>query len=106
MRIQAFGGVGLAAALAVIGSAACDRNGEKPEAASAASAASAPAPGGASGASAATPMQPASGPRGSMRQNLEARCPMVVEGVQVQSSNTDDGVVLTFTTEDGDVDAL
>ncbi len=39
-------------------------------------------------------------------QQLRAGCPMVVQGADVTVADTKDGVVLTFTTDQGDVDEL
>jgi hypothetical protein len=38
-----------------------------------------------------------------MMQQMKAGCPMLVQGVEVEASDTDSGVMLAFTTETGDV---
>jgi hypothetical protein len=43
---------------------------------------------------------------GGMTQELRAGCPMVVEGADVEVTDTEGGVALTFTTEVGDVGDL
>ncbi len=43
---------------------------------------------------------------GDMMQQLRAACPMVVDGADVEVSDTDEGVVLAFTTQAGDADDL